>query len=75
MLERTCGNLFSEHINKLCRLFYVELRVAQGITDLRSLLSELIERQQLLPPDTRDIRPLLVISAEVLAEEPTLCER
>ena len=73
MLARTCGNLFSEHINKLCRLFFIELRVAQGITDLRSLLSELIERQQLLPPDTKDIRPLLVISAEVLAEEPALC--
>ena len=64
---------FAEHVHKLCRLFFIELRVAQGITDLGSLLSELRERQQLCPPDTRDIRSLLVISAEVLAEDPTLC--
>ena len=49
--------------------------MAQGITDLRSLLSELRERQQLCPPDTRDIRSLLVISAEVLAEDPASCSK
>ena len=66
---------FAVQVHKLCRLFFIELRVAQGITDLSSLLSELRERQQLCPPDTRDIRPLLVISAEVLAEDPALCTR
>lgn len=66
---------FAEHVQKICRLFFIELRVAQGIIDLNSLLSELRERQQLCPPDTRDIRPLFVISAEVLAEEPALCTK